>query len=90
MVYHVQKQEKLNVLNDITLVQAPEDDYDIIAGIYGEEATYDGDWNVEVYSDADWACARADYRSTSGLVILWCGCLVFAAARLASAIQRRI
>jgi hypothetical protein len=44
------------------------------------KSAYDGDWNVEVYSDADWACARADYRSTSGLVIKWCGCLVFAAS----------
>ncbi len=40
LVYHVQKQEKLNVLNDITLVQAPEDD-DVIAGIYCEAETYD-------------------------------------------------
>jgi hypothetical protein len=45
------------------------------------KSAYDGDWNVEVYSDADWACVRADYRSTSGLVLKWCGCLVFAASR---------
>jgi hypothetical protein len=44
------------------------------------KSAYDGDWNIEVYSDADWACARADYRSTSGLVIKWCDCLVFAAS----------
>jgi hypothetical protein len=37
VTYNVQKQEKLNVLADITLVQADDDQHGLIAAIYGEE-----------------------------------------------------